>query len=109
MFYITFLVNLIILSGNILFVNNTTVSNGARSMKIVHITGVSTAVAFLEFCLLVVYCLIKNVRSFLRRSKYQNMKDEEDQFQYEQNTNSTFRDSILEDSVPPRLLVSYSD
>ena len=113
-FYITFLVNLIILSGSALFINSTTVSNEARSMKIVYITGVSTAVAFLEFCLLVVYRLIKNIRSVLRRSKYQNMKDEEeeDQSQYEQNTNSTyssFRDSILEDSVPPRLLVSYSD
>ena len=70
-FYITFLVNLIILSGSILFVNNTTVSNGARSMKIVYITGVSTAVAFLEFCILVVYRLIKNVRSFLRKSKHE--------------------------------------
>ena len=110
-FYITFLVNLIILSGSALFINSTTVSNEARSMKIVYITGVSTAVAFLEFCLLVVYRLIKNIRSVLRRSKYQNTKDEEeeDQSQYEQNTNSTFRDSILEDSVPPRLLVSYSD
>ena len=111
-FYITFLVNLIVLSGSALFVNSTTASNGAKSMKIVYITGVSTAVAFLEFCLLVVYRLIKNIRSILRRSKYQNMKDEEDQSQYEQNTNSTystFRDSILEDSVPPRLLVSYSD
>jgi predicted outer membrane repeat protein len=112
LFYITFLVNLIILSGSVLFVSSMTVNNEAESMKIAYVTGVSTAVALLEFCALVVYRVIKNVRSFVRRMKYRSMKGDgkeltEDQCRYEQKTNSssrstcvTFRDAILsEDSL----------
>ena len=117
--YVTFLVNLIVLSGSVLYVGNTTTNNEAGLMNIVYITGVSTAVAFLEFCVFVVYRLVKNVRGFVRRLKYQSMKGDSEQFEDhdqshdEQTTNSTyvtFRDSILEeDPVLPKAMVSYSD
>ena len=117
-FYITFLVNLIILSGSVLFVSNTMANNGAELMKVANITGVSTAVALLEFCILVMYRVTKNIQSFVRRLKYQSMKGDGDEFtegqyHYEQTTNSTcvtFRDSILsEDSLTSKPLVPYSD
>lgn len=104
-FYITFLVNLIILSGSVLFVSNTTADNEAESTKIAYITGVSTAVALLEFCILVMYCVTKNARNFFRRMKYRNMKDGDEELSEEQchyeptatasSTCVTFRDSIL--------------
>ena len=105
LFYVTFLINLIILSGSVLFVSSMTTDNEVESTKIAYITGVSTSVALLEFCGLVAYHVTKNVRSFVRRMKYRRMKgeDEEDQCHFEQKTNSTyvtFRDSILsEDSL----------
>ena len=121
LFYVTFLINLIILSGSVLFVSSTTTDKKVESTKIAYITGVSTTVALLEFCGLIAYHVTKNVRSFICRMKYRRMKGDdedfnEDQYHYEQKTNSTcvtFRDSILsEDSLTsegskPRALDRY--
>ena len=121
LFYVTFLINLIILSASVLFVSSTTTDKEVESTKIAYITGVSTTVALLEFCGLIAYRVTKNVRSFIRRMKYRRMKGDgeelnESQCHYEQNTNSTyvtFRDSILsEDSLTsegskPRALDPY--
>ena len=123
LFYVTFLINLIILSGSVLFVSSTTTDKEVESTKIAYITGVSTTVALLEFCGLVTYRVTKNVRSFVRRMKYRRMKGDgeelnDSQCHYEHKTNNystciTFRDSILsEDSLTsegskPRALDPY--
>ena len=118
--HITFLVNLVVVGGSVLFVGSTTSKNEAGSMKIVYITGVSTAVAFVEFCALIVYRLVKTMQNFVHRLKYQSVKgdsnelnSDHEQSHCEQPTNSTcvsFRDSIpVEDPILPKSMISYSD
>ena len=111
LFYASFLVNLIIVSSSILLVDGAKATSAEQSKKIAYITGISTAVAFLQFSGLVVYHLVKNIRSLLRRLRYQKLKgaDKEEDRPREEVTSSTyssFRDSILEDT--PQLLISYS-
>ena len=57
-----FLVNLITLSGAVLFVDNTTANyKGVQSRKMFYITLVSISVAIVKFCVIIVSSVIRNV------------------------------------------------
>ena len=109
-----FLVNLIILSGGILFVDGMTTDKGGQAKKIFYVTGVSTAVAFAEFCLIVVSCSVKSIpysrfRGSFRRWRYRK-SGESDTLKNEQPLTTSYtslRDSILDESLPSQVLVSY--
>ena len=112
-FYCTFLVNLIILSGSFLFVDTSLSGNVCRTGKEV-VTSMSTGIAFVEFCVLVVVRSIKSLpinwcRNYIRRRKYQEIEDVPPTDHEELPTTSyaSYRDSILEESCLSNVLESY--
>lgn len=110
-FYSTFLVNLIILGGGVLFIHSRGSDQNAKDK----LTIASMAVAFMEFCVFVIVRSVKSFplswfRSYFCRSKYVNIDDDiivsgiRDNVAPIQNheklpttSYSTYRDSILEE------------
>ena len=77
MFYSTFLVNLIILAGSILFINSQGSGQNAKDKVII----VSIGIAFVEFCILVIVRTVKSFPlswfcSYFYRSKYLKIDDD---------------------------------
>ena len=113
-FYSTFLINLIIVSGSFLF----TASYEEKETKKYYITIVSTGIAFVEFCLLVIVRIIKtlpfgSICNRCRRCKYKEIDPKEQESSPTNNevviTNSysTYRDSILEESSLSLVVQSF--
>ena len=108
-----FLVNLVILSGAVLYIDSTAGNyKGAQSEKIVYITIASTGVAAVKFCIIIVSSLVRvipysefSTTYHSYRLKYQKsvlIKRHRKTIKMPTTVSYTsLRDSILEDSEPP--------
>lgn len=112
-FHSAFLVNLVILSGAVLYVDGTTGNyKGAQSEKILYVTIASTGVAVVKFCIIIVSLLVGAIPYSEFLTTYRNYK-----LKYQKSvlikrhrrtvkmpvtvSYTTLRDSILEEDPPP--------